>query len=204
MINFDTIKISLQEWIVRSTPMSDESVVFNDQAAIRPSKPYISMKLFDIINIGGDDARSLIDDNGDADFIGNREFTLSIQSYGNGNLNNLSLLIDSLNNPNELQLLRDDSLIFVDQLLFSDIPELLETIWEERGILDLLFRTTSISNHQVGIIEGVNIKGDYKNIDGSSIAESKVVIQIPDATAGVIPNIHDMTIEVITEEVTLL
>ncbi len=198
MIDFDRIKVSLQEWIVRSSILEDSKVVFSEQSSPRPNKPYMTMKVSSIVDIGQDDARLPIDDEGNAEFIGNKEFTLSIQSFGDSALSMLSTIRDSLNSPDELQRLRDEGVIFVDQLLFDDISDLLETIWEERGQLDLLLRATSISSHQVGIIERVYLGSTYNEV------ENNIAIQIPDAIAGTLLSINDSIISIDSDKITLL
>ena len=203
MINFNAVKVSLQEWIVRSTLLADNEVVFSDQSAPQPDKPYISIKVTSIVNIGQKDARGSIDDAGFSDFVGIREFTLSIQYFGIDALNALSILKDSLNDEVELQILRDNNIVFVEELLFADVSSLLETIWEERAQLDLLFRTTSVSSHEVGIIERMYLKPSYRNADGSSISDNSIAIQDPDAIAGLLLTIHDTVIDVVSEEVVL-
>ncbi len=204
MIDFNAIKISLQEWIVRSTSLLDSTVVFNDQASPRPDKPYISMKIISNVDIGQGLARGSIDSNGDASFVGTKEFTLSIQHYGVDSMNTLSTLKDSLDDDAELQTLRDNNLIFVEQLLFTDITALLETEWEERAQLDLLFRATSTSNHQVGIIERAMLKGTYKNADGSVAVTNNFIVTDPDAIAGQILDVDGITINIVIDEVTLI
>lgn len=204
MIDFNLIKVAIQEWIVRSSGYDDSKVVFNDQTSPQPSKPYISMKVGSIVDIGQSDARESIDNSGDSIFTGNREFTLSIQSYGDNALNILSTIKDSLDDEAELQTLRDNGVVFVDQLLFDDITELLETTWEERGQMDLLLRTTSVSSHQVGIIESVYLRSTYKRANGSVISENNLAIQDPNAIAGKLLSVHDSTILIESDKINLL
>ena len=204
MIDFNAIKISLQEWVVRSTILTDSTVVFSDQNAPRPNKSYISMKILSIIDIGQRDARLPADVNGDSEFVGNKEFTLSMQCHGTDALNILSTLKDSLNAPTELQTLRDNGVVFVDQLLFTDITALLETIWEERGQLDLLFRTVSTSTHNVGIIERVNIDGDYLDANGDVSIDNSFTVTDPDAIAGPIIEVDNSSIVMSSEEVSII
>ena len=200
MIDFNAVRISLQEWIVRNSGLPDNKVVFEDQSAPRPAKPYISMKVSSIVDIGQEDARGSIDDDGDSIFTGNREFTLGMSSYGDDALNVLSMLRDSFNSPTELQTLRDNGVVFVDQLLFTDITELLETIWEERGQFDILMRTTSLSTHQVGIIDRVFIDSTYRDRqDTVTLVENIVVVTDPDALGGEILEVSPILIPLLSE-----
>ena len=94
---------------------------------------------------------------------GNREFTLHCESYGSGSADFLRTLRSSLECPSIQQQLEDAGIVFVDQLFMGDISAVLETRYESRDQLDLLFRYAEATEDvNIGSIDTVNFTGKYK------------------------------------------
>ena len=92
-LNFETIKTNLYAWALANCPGC--SVIFLNENAPRPTQPYVTLFLSTLNQIG-EDYTPEADINGLVDMVGDREFTLQIQSYGGDCITRLENLRSSL------------------------------------------------------------------------------------------------------------
>lgn len=171
-ITFATLKTNLYTWAVANIPAMTPVLYYN-QDAPRPSKPYITLFLRDFIQIGWDYVPKP-DALGDAEIIGNREFTLQIESYGTNSMQVLENLRSALQNPNVLDTLRANNIVFVNQFPINDTTILLDTQYEERATMDVLFRIANTIEPNIGLIEIVEVEEILSN--GESIVYDETLI----------------------------
>lgn len=171
-ITFSTLKTALYAWASSNTPALTPVIYYN-QDGVRPAKPYITLFLRDFVQIGWDYVPKP-DALGDADIIGNREFTLQIESYGANAMQVLENLRSSLQNPNVLDTLRANNIVFVNQFPINDTTVLLDTQYEERATMDILFRIAQTIEPNLGVIEIVEIEETLSN--GEEIVYDETLI----------------------------
>lgn len=166
-------------WAYQNMPRpSDFS---NGQKAI----PYVSFNLKTDTPAGGSDHVSRAYENTDekdnlitsVNITGNREITLYCQSFGNNSSDFLKKLRVSLGFPTVQNTLRESGIVFVEQLLLSNVPALVESRWEDRNVMDLLFRYAEVGQDvNAGCIETVNFKETVKFGDSEIVKNESVTI----------------------------
>lgn len=144
--------------------------------AVRPPKPYITIKI-----ISGP-RKMALDDNvtrkpGTDDYYlnGMRGYTLSIKSYGTGYFDALEDISTLLGDPDHGEQLKEDAdIAIVDRGDVSDISAKLETGFERRATLDIIFNSSN--NKLIGVkpIEKVEVKGTIKNEDSSKTVNTNM------------------------------
>lgn len=172
MIDLSAVKTALYTW---ANTASGITVVFADQSAPRPAKPYISLKVTGLNSIGHD-YEGLPDATGDASFRGNREFQVYAQTIGSNAIQYAEALHSSLEMRASRDQLATAGIVFVENLGINDITELLETEWEERAQIDFRFRIASVDTENVGLIEHVEVTQTINDVDGSTIETSTYTV----------------------------
>ncbi len=154
-INLSDIQDSLYNW---ADSILSGDVIWANENAPDPGKPYYDLMINPITKIGGTDYESAPDDiTLKTEIIGNREFTLQVRSFGSGTIQGLHSLIDSLEKGSVLDSLRAEGIAYVQPLTgILDITGLRDTRFEERGVLDLQFRVASVDEDDVPIIDNLN------------------------------------------------
>ena len=83
--NFKDIRDTLALWVRELTGLSQRSVIWANQSATRPAKPYVMLNIIGpIANVGIDNVRQVYNagtDTQDRIIIGDRRFTLSVNAY---------------------------------------------------------------------------------------------------------------------------
>jgi hypothetical protein len=158
-------------------------IIWLDQNAPRPGKPYLGMRLQSFVRIGQDAVSATADDQGRVTVYGNREFTLHLEWYGPGPMQKLEDLASSLELPSVTSYMFQNDVAFVDRLGQDDISELLDSEYESRGFQDLLMRVANIQLDPAtgtvgeGYIETVNVGRTVKVGDDTVVDD---VITIPE------------------------
>ena len=174
-IDYEAIKQSLYIWVT-SIVSPTWNVIFYQPNAPRPALPYLTLYISTLNQVGYDSIISP-DNAGSSDIVGNREFTLTIQSYSQTEaLNILETLRSSLQMPSVLAALRSNNIAFVDYNTINDISAILDTEWEKRGAIDLVFRIAQTVDDDVGLIETVEVDEEFET--GSQTYTD--TIQIPE------------------------
>jgi hypothetical protein len=177
MIHWPTVKNALHGWAVAQSGLDAGKVIWAEQDAPSPALPYLTLKFSSLVQVK-EEYTGEPDDDGQALISGDREFTLSVQCFGGVPLQILENLKNSLHKF-EVKLALPEGLAFIDSLGIMDISEVLDTRFEKRGAMGLLFRVSSqfgaggtqekpFTTDEVGVIETVKIegKGSYEHPGG--------------------------------------
>lgn len=169
-LNFETVKTNLYNW---ATSVSGGApVIFYNENSPRPALPYVTLYLQSLVQIG-DDYVPRPDGLGDLTIVGDREFTLQIQSYGGDPITLLENMRSSLQKETVLATLREDNIVFVQHNPINDITALLDTEFEPRASMDILFRIAQTDTDNHGLITTVEIDENFS--DGQSVVYSETV-----------------------------
>lgn len=176
-MNNETI---LQAWLSYCQAIlgEDWTVTFAEQLgnSPRPPKSYVTLKL---INGPGrfheDDLRKDPAD-GNLYLVGQRNYTLSIQSYGPGHIDELENLSTSLDEPDNFYQLKDDANIAVtNRGNVLDVSTRLPNGYESHGSLDIVFNSSKNKVTGIEKIEGVEISGEV-NDEVKTVIETQQTI----------------------------
>lgn len=134
--------------------------IVQDQNFPRPNNQYITILISPLSRIGR--AATLRPDGaGVATIVGNREFTVYLQCYGQDSIQILSDLRDSLEKRSVISFFCENEIANAEVLLLTDLSQLLDYQYEPRGALDLLFRTASVVTENVELIQEIEGEGQY-------------------------------------------
>lgn len=170
MINFSTIYGTLYTVVnsIINTPTQRAALVFADQNAPAPAKPYVYMRLNSINQIF-DDETGPIDEDGETNMRGFREFTLEIQSIGSGAIGFIHEIETSFQKYTTRNILWQNNIAYIRQLNITNLSEVYESRFQERASADFQFRTGIDYVDDIGIIETVILNGKYLQINGKKI-----------------------------------
>lgn len=179
------IRKAFIDWAVFATNYDADHVVWLDQNMPRPTKPYLGMRMTAMVPLNHDRTLSP-NDSGAALVVGDREFTLSLQAFGDERntvdpLEELLNLHLSLSTVNAYAILQAQGIAYVDDLLGpTDAPSLKDTEYERTAVLDLLMRIPwSTTDTGVGFIERVKADGEYRGPDDQVVATTEIDVEVP-------------------------
>jgi hypothetical protein len=161
---------ALQAWVASATGLT---TVWENQNAPRPPRPYASLTLVSSPSVGHE-VVGQVDEDGDAKISLIVEPTISVKLYYAG-LDPRQAILEmfkvrrSLFSPSVRESLKASGWVFVEVLLGPiDAPELIDSEYEHRAVMDVRFRTTDEFIDQLGIVEFAEIDGavEYAEIDG--------------------------------------
>lgn len=160
MINFNTIDITIYDWVTTFTGIT--TIWMNDNGP-KPNLPFIALRRSTLVSVG-QGYLSEPDNNGLSKISGDRNMTVNIQAYGSNAIGRLDELYNIRLDNNSQELLYLGGLALIDLLAITDLTGLNDTEFEERAQMDLLFRLVSQrTNVPVGLIETIEIEGNLKN-----------------------------------------
>lgn len=139
-------------------------LIWEDQSAPRPEKPYVSLNfLLPSQRIGHDELRG----EGDQFFlVGQRRFVLSVNAFGESRQENedaldaadlLEPVVQGLYSEETLSQLLAAGIASVDEGQVRDLTALLESRYESRAQVDLTFHRTVSKSETLPIIEKVEV-----------------------------------------------
>lgn len=157
MIDWRIIEDAIQAW---AKTESGIQVIWSHQAAESPEPPYLTLSITSIKQIGAFDELRHSDDG----FYkcGMRRLSISVQAYGQNAFATLNSLKDSLELEAVEQTLKQAGISPVMASDITQIPEFIDTIWEDRVHMDVVFHV-AINNFQPESfeIEGIKGKGSF-------------------------------------------
>jgi hypothetical protein len=174
-IDFNSVRTSLYNWVVANVS-SGMPVIYLYNNSPRPTVDYITLYISSVTQIGWDFVQSPLDDVGSSQQVGDREFTLQINAYGGDPITVLQNLRTSLQIQSVLDTLRANGIVFANWFPINDITELVDSRYEQRGSMDILFRMADIYSDNVGVIDTVVYEEKYLNADGSVIIDRTYTI----------------------------
>lgn len=182
-INFTNIRNVIYDWIYAETGLDVIWEYGNGpQPDINEGKTtgdtFVSLRLGAINKIGQDFMGYPAEDLS-TKIIGNREFTLSINVKGNNAVSICEDIRSSLEKPSVLDLLRSVGVVVAeDNAGMQNLTGLDDTIYYERGVLDIVLRTTSEVTDDVDIIESTVLTGTTKDYIDAIVDEREFTIDI--------------------------
>jgi len=178
VLNFNSIKVSLYDWATQNIPSGMPAIyLFNN--APRPTVDYITLYITSCVQVGWDYVQDPLDDTGIAEQVGDREFTLQIQAYGGDPFTVLNNLRTSLQKQTVLDNLRASGIVFCNWFPINDVTELIDSRFEQRGSLDIVFRMADVYTDEIGVINTVEVEEIYKDPQGNIVFDE--IITIPEA-----------------------
>lgn len=168
-INYDTVKTNLYNWAVSVLP-AGMPVIFWEPNAPRPTVSYATLYLSSILATGQDWTENEADANGIVDMKGDRQFTLSFQVYGGPSpLTVLENVRSSLQKQTVLDTLRANGIVFFQSLNILDITDLIDSRWEMRASMDILFGIGQTYTDNPGYFDHMIVQEIINDVDGSVV-----------------------------------
>jgi hypothetical protein len=146
-------------------------VIKANQAAPRPARPYVSLNFLNpALRLGGQDQQEMNEATDEVTTSGMRSAVASINIFGENAIDTLARVRDSLDRPDVIERFSELDVAVIDDSAIRDLTALQETIYEERGQLDLTVGFVSESEVDVSTIEKVEIEteigGQEQTISG--------------------------------------
>lgn len=160
MVTYEGIKTQVRTWV--SDVVSEEAMAAN-QNAPKPDKPFFTYQINTFTKLGFDSITKP-DVVGAVKYLGTREFTVMLQGYGDGVIEQMRSLQDSLQTQVVLFTFKDAGYIPFDSSPILDITGLDDSEFEERASMDIFCRSdTEVTDPSHGLIEDVNIEGTIES-----------------------------------------
>jgi len=157
-LNWATIKTNIFDWI---DPLTSSTVIWGRQMAPQPPPQYITLRrIAGPTRLGAEDELRFNPDTNVFFTAGLREFTLSIQSFGSNAFQDLIDIMAAVEDPDVFESLRAKELALVNTPSIIDLTQQLETVFEGRASMDLIFRTPDNRELSTTFIETAEINGD--------------------------------------------
>lgn len=173
-IQFVWIK-AIQKFMPReiTAVISDELIGENRP---KPPKPFVTMKLISGPTPVGSDENLRID-NGKFSLASLRQYTISLQGFGQGSFEALALFQTRLYGESLPLFLRKKlDIAIVDRGSIENISELQNVGFEKRSQLDVIFNIASNIEEDISSIETVDISGKINREDGSERTVKKFTV----------------------------
>lgn len=166
------IETAWYEFVRNFTTVENLTVIFADELSPntgqgpRPPRPYVTLKI-----ISGPEPVYQFDDfrfnsaTNKFEICGLRQYSISIQSFGVDAIEALSELQMKLDLPEAIQCFHesDADISIVNKGPVTNISSLLETGFEDRASMDVVFNTTKSVESDPGIIEKIDFEGTLEN-----------------------------------------
>lgn len=164
-IDLVRIRSGLYNWLkeeLRDTAIGPDKIVWFNQDAPRPSRPYVALDLTSgPSQVGHDELRNVSD--GVLDVTGNRRITVTVAVYGEDSDLYAMRLHSSLEKPTVQAALYGYGLSLNRQEDVQDVTTRLETRYETRYQFDAIFNCVSSVRDEVGHIEEVQITDEIND-----------------------------------------
>ena len=157
MVTYEGIKTQIRTWVANAIP-GREAVTAN-QNAPKPPKPFFTYQI-NTFNKLGFDSVTKPDGSGTAKYLGTEEFTVMLQGFEDGVIEDTRTLKKGLQTLAILETFRDAGFIVFNSSPILDITGLDDSEFEERISMDIFCRTdTEFSDTSFGLIEDIAIEG---------------------------------------------
>jgi hypothetical protein len=177
-IDFSIVRTNLYNWCLANIP-SGMPVIYLYANAPRPTVDYVSLYISTITQIGWDWTQDPLDDTGVTQMVGDREFILQVQAYGGDPMTVMQNLRTSLQKQTVLDSLRVNGIVFVNWNPINDITELVDSRFEQRASMDVLFRIADVSTDNLGVIDTVVLEEVFQNAAGDIVYDETFTIPPP-------------------------
>ena len=177
-IDFMQVRTNLYNWAIANIP-SGMPVIYLYPNSPRPTVDYVSLYISTITQIGWDWTQDPLNDGGISQMVGDREFTLQVQGYGGYPMTVLQNLRTSLQKQTVLDSLRVNGIVFVNWFPINDVTELVDSRYEQRASMDVLFRIADVSTDNLGVIDTVVLQEVFQNATGATVYDETFTIPPP-------------------------
>lgn len=174
-IDYENVKTALYDWASLVLPLT-VPVIYYQPNAPRPEVPYVTLHILSSVSIHQDWSDNNINNAGILSMKGDRQFTLQIQSYGGDVITRLESLRTSLQMQSVLDTLRDEGIAFYQSFQINDITELVDSEFEKRAQMDILFGIAQTYNDNVGFFEEVELQEKLYNSLGQVVYDENILI----------------------------
>lgn len=162
MLDLTTQRKAIYLWAKTELGME---FIWAEQDTHRPAKPYGSLKIIPgFKKIGATDNITHKAD-GVFSIAGTREFTLSLNCYGDKALERANFVASSIEKPTVIEKFNAAGLTVVSVEQVQDLTKLMDNTYETRSQIDVKFRIAQVVEDNIGIIETVEIEN---TLDGST------------------------------------
>ncbi|PWU04928.1 MAG: hypothetical protein C5B43_04010 [Verrucomicrobia bacterium] len=174
-IDFMSVRKSLYDWTVANIP-NGMPVVYLYPNAPRPTVDYVSLLISSVTQIGWDYIQDPLTNAGISEQVGDREFTLQIQAYGGDPITVLQNLRTSLQKQTVLDTLRANGIAFACWHPINDITDIIDSRYEQRATMDVLFRIADVYSDISGVISNAVVQEVYQDAIGNIIYDETFTI----------------------------
>lgn len=179
-LNFATVKIALYNWAVSQVP-SGMPVIWWQPNAPRPvvsgvNVPYVTLFLSSVTAVNQDWSSSEADISGIINMKGDRQFTVSVEAYGADPLTLLENIRTSLQKQTVLDMLRVGGIAFYASLTINDLTDLVDSQFERRAQLDILFGIAQIYTDNPGYFDEIEVDAVVENELGTIVYDETITI----------------------------
>lgn len=174
-INYENVKTALYDWASLILPLA-VPIIFYHPNSPRPDFPYITLHILSSISVHQDWSDNSTNNAGNLSMKGDRQFTLQIQAYGGDVITRLESLRTSLQMQTVLETLREDGIVFYQSFQINDITELVDSKFEKRAQMDILFGIAQTYNDNVGFFEEVELQEKLYNSLGQVVYDETILI----------------------------
>lgn len=161
-MDFIAIKRNLIKWVKDNSGITEKGRhIWADQNAPQPKSPFIVLNMISgPTKIGNTDALMYNKDTLSYDVTGVRLFILEINVYGSNALNIATQLQLSIEKPSVQQFFRGVNLTpYGSTPSISNATKFLDTIYEDRAMLELTFMTSYILETEEPFVSEVQVQG---------------------------------------------
>lgn len=178
-MNFSILQNNIYTWI---NTESGFVTIWQYANAPRPTRPYVSLLIPTITPVGQTEMLH-VDDAGIITIRSQNLMTLSIIYHGQEAAQDMSgqevisRILLSTKKEYVNQIFRDSGMGYLTRLAQNTLQNLVATSFEEQVILDLLFLLVTDITDDVGLIERVEMSGEYLYEDGSLRHVSTIIVE---------------------------
>lgn len=174
MIDFAVLREALYSWA--TSVLGSNPVVWYYPNAPRPQEYYTTLFLSNMIIVGQDYVGQPTDSEIES-ISGNREFTLTAQSYGGDVMGRMETLRTSLQKPSVQAALRASNIVTINSDAVIDLTDIVNTGYEPRASVDMHFRIAQTTDDENGLIQA--IEGNYEYNDAGELIDGSYAIGEP-------------------------
>lgn len=145
----------------------------------RPNVPYITLFLQSVTAVNQDWTSPSSDGSGVVNMKGDRQFTFEIQAYGSDPLTLMENIRTSLQKQTVLDGLRANGIAFYASLVINDITELVDSQFERRAQLDILFGIGQVYTDNPGFFDQIELQEVISDQTPTVIYDETILIPDP-------------------------
>jgi hypothetical protein len=165
-MNITAIRTAIYQWA--SAQAAPQTVVWADQSAPRPARPYVALRLTGPRRVAGQDEARFTGTGNVFDWVGHRELTLQVTTIGDDQITTHDLAL-KLHLSLSKEAVRSALYVAAGLSISSEgdvgnVTTFQDTTFEPRYNFDVILMATAKTNEDLGAIETVEINGEEVSI----------------------------------------